>query len=661
MRLRIHLVFILCLLWKAGSVSGQQYLDKDSLEQALREVQNDTLKVQLYISLGQQYERIDPDSAILLYERALKISQEIHYTRGIISYYTNVTFVYNMLGKLDTSLLLNLQSVEVAREFGDKERLASCLNNVASSYFSMEKYDSAITYYLKSIDILEEIGYISKLSITYSNLVSLYDAIEDYQKAIEYSGKAIQLARENGDTWQLLAALNNSSGPLVRTGRYNEAINLLKEGIDISRELGDGFTLNSMLANLGDVYLRLNRFEEALEFYREGLVLAEQVKDSKGMINHTRGFAYCYLNQGIFEQAMTYAKQSLGLAIEYNLPAQVQIGYLLVSDIYLARNNMPEYNRFRYKSDSIDEVINRDKLRKNLQDLEEKYQARLREQQIVSLENESTVQKLKYRSALFILLSIAGVMFTVIVISLLMLRNNRQRRLILEKEGEIRQSRINELELEKQNIASEAVLKGQDEERTRLARDLHDGLGGMLSGIKFSFNHMRENLIMTPDNQLAFERGIDMLDSSIRELREIAHNMMPESLLNFGLDSALNDLCKNITASGALAVDYQSFELGNLSTHQTITITIYRIVQELLNNIRKHASARRAFVQLIYREEKLVIIVEDDGIGLSVEDLDRATGIGWRNIRSRVDYIKGQIDIQSEKGKGTTVNIELTL
>src|SRR5690606_19790125 len=122
--------------------------------------------------------------------------------------------------------------------------------------------------------------------------------------------------------------------------------------------------------------------------------------------------------------------------------------------------------------------------------------------------------------------------------------------------------------------------------------------GGMLSGIKYSMNTMKGNLIMTPENAQAFERSMDMLDSSIKEMRRVAHNMMPEALVKFGLDTALQDFCNEINQSGALKVNYQSIGLKDAVIDQTIAITIYRIVQELINNTMKHAAATHAIVQV---------------------------------------------------------------
>ena len=166
---------------------------------------------------------------------------------------------------------------------------------------------------------------------------------------------------------------------------------------------------------------------------------------------------------------------------------------------------------------------------------------------------------------------------------------------------------------------------------------------------------------MTPDNAQAFERSMDMLDSSIKEMRRVAHNMMPEALVKFGLETALKDFCNDINQSGALQINYQSIGMENAKVEQTTAVTIYRIVQELINNTMKHASAKTAIVQLSKVGNEISVTVEDDGIGFNPVILQGTKGIGWSNIQSRVEYLKGKLDVQSEPGKGTSVHIELSI
>jgi signal transduction histidine kinase len=152
-----------------------------------------------------------------------------------------------------------------------------------------------------------------------------------------------------------------------------------------------------------------------------------------------------------------------------------------------------------------------------------------------------------------------------------------------------------------------------------------------------------------------------MLDSSIREMRRVAHNMMPEALVRFGLDTALSDFCNDINQSGALQVNYQSIGMEGVTLDQTTSITLYRIVQELINNTMKHARATTAIVQITKSEELLSVTVEDDGKGFDTSILKTNKGIGWINIQNRVDFLKGKLDIRSRTGEGTSVQIELNV
>ena len=171
---------------------------------------------------------------------------------------------------------------------------------------------------------------------------------------------------------------------------------------------------------------------------------------------------------------------------------------------------------------------------------------------------------------------------------------------------------------------------------------------------------MKDNLVATPDNMAVFERSLDMIDTSIQELRRVAHNMMPEILTKFGLDEAVKEYCNTINTTKLLAVKYQSLGMEALPD-RSAEIIIYRIIQELLNNIMKHASATEAFVQIIRDDHRLNIVVEDNGKGFDTALLENNKGAGWTNIRSRVDYLKGKLDINSETNKGTVVTIEFNI
>jgi signal transduction histidine kinase len=151
-----------------------------------------------------------------------------------------------------------------------------------------------------------------------------------------------------------------------------------------------------------------------------------------------------------------------------------------------------------------------------------------------------------------------------------------------------------------------------------------------------------------------------MIDSSIRELRRVAHNMMPEMLAKFGLDEALKEYCNTINTAKLLTVKYQSFGMET-RLDNSVEIIVYRIIQELLNNTMKHAIATEAFVQLIREGTRLNVVVEDNGKGFDTGLMANNKGAGLANVRSRVDYLKGELAIHAKPGSGVLVNIEFNL
>ena len=281
-----------------------------------------------------------------------------------------------------------------------------------------------------------------------------------------------------------------------------------------------------------------------------------------------------------------------------------------------------------------------------------------KQQEISQLQNEKKIQSATVAQKSTLNKVFISTIMGLLVFVYLAYRTIKSEQKVSRQQQEIHQQHISELEKDRQLLTVDAMLKGQEEERGRIAKDLHDGLGGMLSGVKFSFINMRENMALPAENLPGFERSIAMLDNTIAELRKVAHNLMPETLVRFGLEEALKDFCYTIQSSTGIQVIYQQFGVDRKLTARA-EITIYRIVQELVNNILKYAEATRIIVQLTRDEVKTGITVEDDGKGFDVAILEEKRGAGFSNIKYRVNYFNGTLDINSQPGNGTSVNIEL--
>ena len=251
---------------------------------------------------------------------------------------------------------------------------------------------------------------------------------------------------------------------------------------------------------------------------------------------------------------------------------------------------------------------------------------------------------------------ISMVALSLLVLAYLVFKNRVKK----VRQDAIQQQKIAALEKDKLLVTAEAMLKGQEQERGRIAKDLHDGLGGMLSGVKISFSNMKESIGLNGEDAILFEQPISQLDNTIAELRKVAHNLMPDALLKFGLTNAVEDFCKTMQVTGGTKIVCQQLgevrELGN-----AVNLHIYRIIQELINNAVKHGKPKLILVQLTTTAEKLFITVEDDGKGFDLATLQEAGGIGFSNINHRVNYLGGKIDFNSKPNEGTVINIELTV
>ncbi|MDX1956320.1 MAG: tetratricopeptide repeat protein [Chitinophagaceae bacterium] len=634
------------LFWITSlTTQGQVLMNKDSLLRLLPAAREDTNKVILYINIGQQYEGNDPETAKAYYRKSRDLSQKIGYKLGEIRFITNYTFVLNMQGRFDSSIQLNLRSVELARQINNTEYLAKCLFNTGTAYQYAGMYDSAIVQYEEGKKVFALLKNEMLEARSKDILQILYMELHRYDKAIELGESAIAYFRNTNDKYTLALSLSNTGLSYVNIGKLDKAVSYFRESLALGKEIGDLQIETTSMLNLGDCLIQTNKYNELQPYFKRALELSQKMgaRESEAIAN--RGLAIYYLWKNDLPLAKKHMDQAIEITAHSGQRVQHRRNLETLSNVLFAMHRVQEAEEALRTSTILGDSLNGELIQQTTLQLEKKYESERKDNQI-RLQQASIRQKTTLNYML-----IGGAVALLLISFLLYLNYRHKQRLQVQ--------RIQELETEKQLMATEAVLKGEEQERSRLAKDLHDGLGGMLSGIKYSLNTMKGNQIMTPENQQAFERSMDMLDSSIKEMRRVAHNMMPEALLKFGLDTALRDFCNDINQSGALSVTYQSFGMEGVQWEQSTAITIYRIVQELLNNTMKHAAARTAIVQVGHTAEGTSITVEDDGKGFDPLILKGARGIGWTNIQSRISYLKGRWDVQSEPGKGTSIHIEI--
>src|SRR6185503_19238452 len=219
--------------------------------------------------------------------------------------------------------------------------------------------------------------------------------------------------------------------------------------------------------------------------------------------------------------------------------------------------------------------------------------------------------------------------------------------------------RIKTIEKEQQISSLQSMINGQETERTRIAKDLHDGLGGIFSTVKMHYSTLTKDTPGIKDNPL-YKKTLDLINNASDELRKVAHNMMPEVLMKVGLAEALQDFCNNISSGKLLKITLQTFGMEKRLSSST-EIMLYRIIQELVNNIIKHAYATEAIIQINREGNRLSLTIEDNGRGFDTREAEEKRSMGMATVRSRVDYLNGRLTIDSRKDIGTTVMIDLLL
>ncbi len=623
---------------------------KDSLLKLLPAAKDDTTKILLLLQINAEYSNDGKfDSSLFYVDKAQQLAEEqkaVDFIPRINTAYIQYYYTNNDYGK---SKEYALKNIAIAEKNHDDVLLAKAYNNITAVYTHFGNNRQAIEYALKCLALSEKTRDSVDFAARYATVSNTYLYLEQYDKTVSYAKKAIELATQFDQKMELWAGLNNLGAAYTSKHKLDSAIyyGLKQLAFAQKEEYTEGIILS--LNNLCYRYFLngdLPGVEKSLSTLRG---FESQMSDKSIIAEMYVAKSLHYILKRDYSPAKILLDSSISLAIKENALRALGNAYNTYAKLYFMQNKVKEAEDYAHKYDSLQTVANLKELNFYSDELEKKYETEKKEVQI-------KLQQSQLRQKNILNYFLTGGAIALLVISLLAYRNYKHRQ-------KLQQSKIDELESEKKLAATEAILLGEEQERTRLAKDLHDGLGGMLSGIKYSLNGMKENLILTPDNAQAFERSMDMLDTSIKEMRRVAHNMMPEILVRYGLDTALKEFCTEIDQSGVVHVSYQPMGMNDHIINQTASVNVYRIVQELVNNVIKHAIAKNVLVQVhVSEQEKLLAItVEDDGKGFDTTTLNKTEGIGWKSIKNRVEFLKGTLDVQSTPGKGTSTMIEINI
>ncbi len=529
-------------------------------------------------------------------------------------------------------------------------------------YEYQENLYTSLNYYFESLKNYDSLDPVKQKMISL-RIASIYQKLYNDEKALEYYQAALQLYekvnnkplnKEAEGLYTFIASIYFNRGDLSKAKYY------LYKQVSSMPDTVETLVTGGFYHLAGQIAMKENKTDSAIFYLGEALKYYGYTRQMHidDIANVYADIARLRMTTGELQEAKKNAEQSVAAAEESGHKETIANAKVVAAEYYnRAGNTSAAYEALHEATILNDSVLTEANI-KQANTLAAIYENNIKEKKIGQLETDKKIQAATVKQKSLLITIFIIVLVALLLTGVLLYWNFKHKQMLTSQQHLIQQQKIFQLEKEKQLMSVEAMLKGQEEERSRLAKDLHDGLGGMLSGLKMSFSNLKENMKMDVANETVFEKSLDHLDSTIAELRKVAHNLIPEALVKFGLKSALKDFCESMQLSGNRVIIYEQFgterELGNIAD-----INIYRIIQELLNNAVIHGTANQILVQLTKTPAKVLITVEDNGKGFNLNSLNTSHGIGLNNIKHRVNYFNGKTDIESKPAEGTTVNIEL--
>jgi len=656
----IIIFFLQLILINTGLSQPPKVNEVDSILNIIKSGK-DTSAISAYAGLSNLYYfKGQQDSAIYYSGLGIKLSKankNYQLTRLLLG----AARCYYMKSINDSALLLLAE----VKPFLEKENTANKLmyNTVlASVYLDQSRTDEALQLFIQSATILElpENNHLKhKLFGTYANIGQTFLREKEYNKAEEYLNKAMKMQEYAENKAQLIQIYHKYFIIYSSTNQLDKGKVVMDSAMAISNIVNNLELKQAVFVNFGRLYELRSEYQKAKDYYLIGLKLTDSINNNsyRSRILNNLSSVSNSLNQ--MADAEKFAVEALRFAKEINSFEDLNYAYgnLKLAEVY--KGNYKQALVYAGLEFAYADSLTNTASKENVRMLEAKYEKEKKEKEIADLKLINAVKELAIikRNRLLITGSITA--SALLLIITLLYRSSRQKRIIAEKDKTLKDEQIKFLKGQQQVVSLQSMVNGQETERTRIAKDLHDGLGGLFSTIKMHFSslqHENENLKKNP----LFSKSYDMVNTASEEVRRIAHNMMPEVLIKLGLEQATQELCNSISAGKLLQVSLQSYGMGKRLNAST-EIMLFRIMQELLNNIIKHANATEAIIQFNRDGNRLSVTVEDNGRGFNMQETDDKTHAGLESVQNRVTYLNGKFSIESQKEIGTTVMMDFLI
>lgn len=610
---------------------------------------SDSTSLYNYLLLSEYWAPTDALKSKQALDAVLQAKNKNILSSGLLNYYQAV-YETSQGDKTKAKQLYNDAISILEKESKNKGTLIKSWYNYAYMQMEDKGYDFLVkTLTEKCIPLSEKSGNTELLAYCYTQLGLTFMSVGQLNTAEEYQKKALEqlLSIPEQNTAHLITYLN-----LVSNYCYKPDSKTAKIYLDKATALIKKYPNTQHAANyyyqVAMYHTTKLEFTPALENLSKGIALAKIKKQGK-MLQMLKFRMY---NVYLMQKDYTKAKALMEGILDEDILTKEGINRkIIITQLATVNELMGDYKQayqWLKKSSALSDSLQQKKLLEKMNALEISHQTSVKQQTINRLEQEKKENELLARNKNLrtILLGIA--LGLSLVIAFLAYLNYSKQRKLNEQISLSHQQQLLRIENKRKYDATHALLQGEEQERQRIAQDLHDSMGGMLANIRMSISKDGiGNINETNDI-------VQKLDRSISEMRRISRNLMPETLKNLGLETALSELCESMSYK-KLRIQFEAFDLSENIPFET-QLALYRITQESISNVIKYAQANNVIVQISQNDDLLNLTIEDDGVGFDKNQITK--GLGLKNIENRVQLINGTVDITSAKGEGTTINVE---
>lgn len=633
------------LLLGNGELEKGRRLCHQSIVFAKQEKLNEVL-IDVYQKLALTFATSQtPDSAISLLKLALAYaSQDAEQSNNIIN---QISTNYHALGQLDSAITYFQRGLVLKQQLDDPDGLISDHSALGNLYRERGDYEQAQEQLMEALNIAERTDNSFAMMTIYSELGDIYAAQQIWNVSENYYNQSLELARQKNSRFREAGCFKKLGRIFQLQQKDSAAVASFQAALAIYNQLKNKRNAAEIMISLSQIYQNDSQFQKAKELLEEALATRGS-QDMMSILPIRLALADIEIKLGNHQTGIEYAKACIEAFEKMGDKAGMRQAYLLLSDAYSQAGNYKQafqyHQAYSTINDSLVSVERAEAIKKyDLLLTTQKKDAEISRQD-EQIKNQG-IELLKRNNQ--ILLLAGGLGFIALIAGLLFF--------VYYKNKQLSQQRIQVLEKEQETQRLKAIIEGEEKERKRLARELHDGLGAVLATVKMQISGIQRKF-PTVQTSETYQKAESLIDDACRTVREVSHDLMPYVLEQQGLFSAIDEICQNLSRQHDTSFDFISFG-DEAQLNDVLTITLYRITQELLKNILKHAEATEVIVQLTIEDEEIMLIVEDDGKGFDTSLQKK--GIGLDNIYSRAAYLNGKLEIDSTIGQGSTFTILL--